>query len=90
MATSTVENYIKHIYLQSQRLSGGALVPMGEMAQALEVTPGTATTMIKTLHEAGLVHYEPRLGARLTERGVTLALQVGTRDIRTFAGAYRS
>jgi DtxR family Mn-dependent transcriptional regulator len=76
MATSTVENYIKHIYLRSQRLPGGALVPMGEMALALGVTPGTATTMIKTLHEAGLVDYEPRLGTRLTEQGVTLALHV--------------
>ncbi len=76
MATSTVENYIKHIYLRSQRLPGGGLVPMGEMALALGVTPGTATTMIKTLHEAGLVDYEPRLGTRLTERGMTLALHV--------------
>ena len=49
---------------------------MGEMAQALEVTPGTATTMIKALFEAGLVEYEPRLGTRLTDRGVILALHV--------------
>jgi DtxR family Mn-dependent transcriptional regulator len=32
--------------------------------------------MIKTLHAAGLVDYEPRLGTRLTERGMTLALHV--------------
>lgn len=76
MVTSTVENYIKHVYLLSQDLAEGGLVPMGEMAQALDVTPGTATVMIKTLSEAGLVDYEPRMGTRLTVQGERLALHV--------------
>lgn len=75
MATSTVENYVKHIYLQRQR-SGSSLVAMGELAVALKVVPGTATSMIKTLAEAGLVDYEPRAGVRLTAAGKTLALHV--------------
>jgi DtxR family Mn-dependent transcriptional regulator len=76
MATSTVEDYIKHIYLKEQVLSAGSLVPMGELAVALNVVPGTATTMIKTLAEAGLVIYEPRSGVRLSESGEKLALHV--------------
>ncbi len=75
MATSTVENYIKQIYLEEQRGEGDP-VPMGKLAAALKVFPGTATTMIKSLHEANLVNYEARVGVRLTESGRKLALHV--------------
>jgi DtxR family Mn-dependent transcriptional regulator len=78
MATSTVENYVKHLYhlQQAQPGSGSALVAMGELASALEVVPGTATSMIKALADAGLVDYEPRAGVRLTTAGRKLALHV--------------
>lgn len=80
MATSTVENYIKHIYHLQQRpehkSAAAPLVAMGELAAALQVVPGTATSMIKTLADAGLVDYEPRAGVRLTRRGEKLALHV--------------
>ena len=49
------------------------LVPMGQLAAALGVVPGTATTMVKTLAESGLVHYEPYMGVRLTPAGEKLA-----------------
>ena len=75
MATSTVENYIKHIYLEEQRVEGNP-VSMGKLALALKVFPGTATTMIKSLAEANLVDYEARVGVRLTESGRKLALHV--------------
>lgn len=81
MATSTVENYIKHVYHLQQRQGAagqadGGLVAMGELAAALRVVPGTATSMIKTLADAGLVDYEPRAGVRLTSTGNKLALHV--------------
>ncbi len=76
MATSTVENYIKHIYHLDQSSTHTGLVAMGELAAALGVVPGTATSMIKTLADAGLVLYEPRAGVRLTESGQKLALHV--------------
>jgi DtxR family transcriptional regulator, Mn-dependent transcriptional regulator len=76
MATSTVENYIKQIYLLQPHGAGQALVAMGELASALQVVPGTATSMIKTLADAGLVDYEPRAGVRLSSRGEKLALHV--------------
>jgi DtxR family Mn-dependent transcriptional regulator len=75
MPSSTVENYLKQIYLEQQSV-GADLVPMGRLATAMSVTPGTATTMIKALAEANLVAYEPRTGVRLTRPGEQLALHV--------------
>ncbi len=74
MPSITVENYLKHVYLQQQHSRG--LVPMGQLAATLGVTPGTATTMVKALAESGLLHYEPREGTRLTPNGRRLALGV--------------
>jgi len=79
MPSPTVENYIKQIYLEQQSSSGGeseALVPMGRLAAAMGVVPGTATTMVKALSDSGLVAYEPRGGVRLTRGGERLALHV--------------
>lgn len=75
MASSTVEDYIKHIYLVSEK-SGQNQVSMGHIAEALGVVPGTATTMVKALADAGLVEYAPRVGVDLTEHGRKLALHV--------------
>jgi DtxR family Mn-dependent transcriptional regulator len=72
--SSTVENYLKAIYQgQSQLTSGARLVPMGQVAAALGVTPGTATTMVKALAESGLADYEPYSGVRLSAAGEKLA-----------------
>lgn len=74
LPSSTVENYLKAIYVgQSSLASGQRLVPMGQVAAALGVTPGTATTMIKALSESGLAEYEPYSGVRLTPSGEKLA-----------------
>ena len=75
MPSSTVENYLKHLYLSQPRDSAD-LVPMGHLASTMSVAPGTATAMVKTLADAGLVDYEPRSGARLTSAGTKLALAV--------------
>ena len=71
----TVENYLKHLYAELHDIDG-ELLPMGRLAQALSVTPGTATTMVKALADNGLVKYEPRNGVRLTPGGERLALNV--------------
>jgi DtxR family Mn-dependent transcriptional regulator len=77
LPSQTVENYLKTIYLAQAALPAGEpLVPMGQLATALGVVPGTATTMVKTLSESGLVHYEPYMGVRLTPAGETLASRV--------------
>jgi len=77
LPSSTVENYLKAIYQGQSALEAATrLVPMGQVASALGVTPGTATTMIKTLAESGLVEYEPYSGVRLTGAGEKLAARV--------------
>jgi DtxR family Mn-dependent transcriptional regulator len=74
VATSTVENYLKHILLLSD--GGSDLVSMGALAAALDVVPGTVTTMIKALADEGLVEHQPRHGVRLTPDGRRVALNV--------------
>jgi DtxR family Mn-dependent transcriptional regulator len=76
LPSSTVENYLKAIYAAQQALAEDALVPMGQLAAALDVVPGTATTMVKALAESGLVRYEPYAGVRLTPAGDKLAALV--------------
>src|SRR2546423_1441270 len=72
--SSTVENYLKAVYVGQWTLAhGGRLVPMGSVASAVGVTPGIATTMVKALAESGLAEYEPYSGVRLTTAGEKLA-----------------
>jgi DtxR family transcriptional regulator, Mn-dependent transcriptional regulator len=74
LPSSTVENYLKAIFQGQSALPGDErLVPMGSVASALGVTPGTATTMVKALAESGLAEYEPYSGVRLTAAGERLA-----------------
>jgi DtxR family transcriptional regulator, Mn-dependent transcriptional regulator len=74
LPSSTVENYLKAIYQgQTSLPRDQRLVPMGQVATALGVTPGTATTMVKALFESGLAEYEPYSGVRLTPAGEKLA-----------------
>lgn len=77
LPSSTVENYLKAIYLGVGALTAPTrLLPMGQLANALGVAPGTATTMVKTLAESGLVEYEPYAGVALTKAGQKLAALV--------------
>jgi len=70
----TVENYVKAIF----NISEGGLhsASTGQVAAALKVSPGTVTSMLKTLSESGLADYAPYEGARLTEAGCNLALRI--------------
>jgi DtxR family Mn-dependent transcriptional regulator len=70
----TVENYVKTIYQIS--LKHGGTVATGEVAAALGVSPGTVTSMLKTLSESGLANYAKHEGAELTSAGEALALRV--------------
>jgi DtxR family Mn-dependent transcriptional regulator len=76
MATSTVENYLKQLYLQQNTPGAEPMVSMGRLAAAMGVVPGTATSMVKALADSGLVVYEPRGGVKLTRSGEQLALHV--------------
>jgi DtxR family transcriptional regulator, Mn-dependent transcriptional regulator len=70
----TVENYVKAIY-QIGAANGGPAAT-GQLAASLGVSPGTVTSMLKTLSESNLAEYTPHHGARLTHAGNALALRV--------------
>ncbi|MGH7959584.1 MAG: metal-dependent transcriptional regulator [Opitutaceae bacterium] len=74
MATIAVENYLKHVLLLSE--GSEELVPMGALATAVDVVPGTATTMVKAMADEGLVEHQPRYGVKLTPQGRRMALNV--------------
>ncbi len=76
MPTSTVEDYLKALLVEQQRLPVGRLVTMGQIGAALEVAPGTVTAMVKALEKDGLLTYEPYNGVRLTVDGRRLAIHV--------------
>jgi DtxR family Mn-dependent transcriptional regulator len=75
MASLTIENYAKAIFLIGAAQEN-ALVATGQLAEALQVSPGTVTSMLKTLSESGLGQYIPYEGVRLTDAGRSLALRV--------------
>ena len=74
MPTSTVENYLKAILVRSS--DEHPVVATGALAEALGVTPGTITTMVKSMASRGLLDHQPREGVRLTPEGRALALAV--------------
>jgi DtxR family Mn-dependent transcriptional regulator len=71
----TVENYVKTIF-QICSAQSGKPAATGQLAAALNVSPGTVTSMLKTLSESGLATYTPYEGVRLTPAGNALALRV--------------
>ena len=77
MPSLTVENYVKAI-LQNELRTGNVSVSTGSLAIALDVSPGTVTSMLKTLAEMELANYRPYEGVALTESG----RQVGMRMLR--------
>ncbi|MEM8959958.1 MAG: metal-dependent transcriptional regulator [Acidobacteriota bacterium] len=75
MPSSTTEDYLKTILIQEEA-DPGSLVSTGRIAEALALTPGTVTTMVKGLERNGQVVYEKHRGVRLTEAGRNLARHV--------------
>lgn len=75
MTSLTIENYVKTIYELCARGTKPLVAP-GQVAAALHVSPGTVTSMLKTLSETGLASYVPYEGVALTPTGRTLALRV--------------
>jgi len=74
LRSSAVEDYAKAIYaLQSRE---GASVSTNALADRLEVTPASASGMVKRLAEMGLVKHAPYRGVQLTADGVEVALEV--------------
>ena len=72
MATSTVENYLKTML----QLDEGSGISVGAIAESLEVTPGTVSSMMRHLASEGLIDYIPRRSVNLLPKGRTQALKV--------------
>jgi DtxR family Mn-dependent transcriptional regulator len=71
----TVENYVKTIYqIAASQETGSATT--GQIAAALGVSPGTVTSMLKTLDAARLATHRPYEGVALTRAGRVLALRM--------------
>jgi DtxR family Mn-dependent transcriptional regulator len=75
MPSLTVENYLKAI-LQIGHRTGHEIASTGQIADELAVSPGTVTSMLKTLAESKLARYTPYEGASLTDEGRALALRM--------------
>jgi len=71
----TVENYVKTIY-QIVSSQEGRAATTGQLAAALDVSPGTVTSMLKTLDAARLATHRPYEGVALTRAGRVLALRM--------------
>jgi DtxR family Mn-dependent transcriptional regulator len=72
--SEAIENYAKAIYALEQR--GGGAVTNNALAERLQVTPASASSMVKKLDELGLVRHIPYKGMRLTASGRRVALEV--------------
>ena len=85
MPSPTVENYLKEILVVTLE-SDSSKVSMGEVARVLGVTPGTATSMAKSMERDGWIKYFPRVGVSLTRSGRKLAMNMLRRHrlIETF------
>ena len=80
MTSVAVEDYLKAILQEGERLAeDAARIAPGKIAKNLGLTPGTVTTMFKHLAASGLIEYESRRGARLTDRGRTIAVGIQRR-----------
>jgi DtxR family Mn-dependent transcriptional regulator len=72
--SAAVEDYAKAIYSLSARGSGP--VNNNALAERLDVTPGSASAMVKRLTELGLVSHVAYRGTQLTAEGERVALEV--------------
>lgn len=75
MLSAVMEDYLKAIY-QLQQEGGGERVRTSAIAEHLDVTPPTVTSMISKLEERELVEREKYKGVTLTTDGERVALEV--------------
>jgi DtxR family Mn-dependent transcriptional regulator len=74
MLSDVMEDYLKAIYvLQSE---SGERVSTSALADRLDVTSPTVTSMLDKLAERGLVDREKYKGVRLTPEGETVAIEI--------------
>ncbi|HKJ36953.1 MAG TPA: metal-dependent transcriptional regulator [Solirubrobacterales bacterium] len=72
--SAALEDYAKTIYALQMREGGP--VSTSALAERLDVSPGTVTSMLRRLADEELATYEPYHGVGLTPAGERLALEV--------------
>lgn len=73
MESENVQEYLEAIYTLNEE---GELAETVELAKMLGVTPPSVTEMLKRLAEEGYLDYQPYRGARLTEKGLKVAVKI--------------
>lgn len=70
-----VQDYLKAIvkYLSQNNIS---VITNGEIAKLLNVTPGTATSMVKKLEKAGFIKYKSHAGCSPTVKGKKYGINI--------------
>lgn len=71
--SQAVEDYLKTIYILESEGTGATT---SSIAESLDVSSASATNMIKRLSKMGLVDYQSYKGARLTNAGRKIALEI--------------
>ena len=74
MLSPEMEDYLKTIY-EHQRETEGP-VSTSAIAESMDVTPPTATSMMEKLEDRGFVEREKYKGVRLSDEGQTIAIEV--------------
>jgi DtxR family Mn-dependent transcriptional regulator len=71
--TESIEEYVEGIWRLEREVQ---TVGTGEVAQYMNVSPASATTMLKRLAALGLVEHLPYQGVKCTEKGEVLAINL--------------
>jgi DtxR family Mn-dependent transcriptional regulator len=71
--TESIQHYLREIYKLAQ---SGEPVGVGALARAQEVSPASASAMVKKLAALGLAKHPPYKGISLTPAGERVAIEV--------------
>jgi DtxR family Mn-dependent transcriptional regulator len=71
--TEAIQHYLRQIFKLAQ---GGQAVSVTALARAQEVSPASASAMVKKLAALGLAEHAPYQGVALTPAGERVALEV--------------
>jgi DtxR family Mn-dependent transcriptional regulator len=70
--SEAIQDYVKELY----KLQRGGRASTSRLAERMGVAPASATAMLKRLAARGLAEHEPYRGARLTEAGERVAIEM--------------
>ena len=76
MLSPAIEDYLKSIYKLQSAGGDGAGVSTSQIAEAMSVTPASASKMLKRLAHMRLVDYKAYQGATLTSAGTDIAVEI--------------